>query len=156
MEAYNNIYDRYSKQINNCIAPGMASNKIAIFVDGTVYTEEENYHGKELENYVNNVLIPWAFMNGIYLTGITHGNFVVERSYRKPEEVVESKFEDYDLNVDVLNYVFGVMAATTNTDSKITVIIYCGEADHSYVQHYNTEEEFYIGIKDDLEYLEEE
>lgn len=153
---FKNIFERYALQVNNCLAPGMPSNKVAIFADGKFYCDEDT---NEVEEYVNKFLFPWAFMNGVYCSGMTHGNFVVERSYKEVEEVVKSKEEDYSLNVDILNYVMGVMAAADAVRKgckDIIMVSYCGEADYCYTASFKNEEEFTEGTKEDLEYFEEE
>lgn len=154
------IYERYASQINNLQAPGMPGNKVAIFVDKDVYTESGNYFDSLIETYINTNLIPWAFMNGIYCKGMTHGNFVINRQYSKPEDVVNCKEEDYSLNVDILNYVYACMSAANEhikqDNNQITMVYYIGEADVCGVREFKDEEEFTKAIKEDLEYLEEE
>ena len=46
---FKNIFERYALQVNNCIAPGMPSNKVAIFANGKFYCDEEI---NEVEEYV--------------------------------------------------------------------------------------------------------
>ena len=154
------IYERYASQINNLQAPGMPDNKVAIFVDKDVYTESGNYFDSLIETYINTNLIPWAFMNGIYCSGITHGNFVVNRCYDKVDNIPNKKEEDYSLNVDVLNFVYGVMAAANLYHKEevphITMVYYIGEADMCGVREFKDEEEFTKAIEEELEYLEEE
>jgi hypothetical protein len=89
---------------------------------------------------------------------MTHGNFAVNRNYKKADEVVDSKEEDYSLNVDVLNYVFGCMAAANEHKlgkKEITMVLYIGEEDVCKIWDFKDEEEFTNFIKEDLEYLEE-
>ena len=154
------IYERYASQINNLQAPGIPGNKVAIFVDKDVYTDAGNYFDTLMETYINTTLIPWAFMNGIYCKGMTHGNFVVERCYDKVTNIPNKKEEDYSLNVDVLNYVNAVMVAANlyhkELVSHITMVYYIGEADVCGVREFKDEEEFTKAIEEELEYLEEE
>ena len=160
------IYERYASQINNLQAPGIPNNKVAIFVGKEVFTENGKYTlgvrkiNEGPDYYINTTLIPWAFMNGIYCKGMTHGNFVVERCYDKVTNIPNKKEEDYSLNVDVLNYVNAVMVATNlyNKEivSHITMVYYIGEADVCGVREFKDEEEFTKAIEEELEYLEEE
>ena len=153
---FKNIFERYATQVNNCIAPGMPSNKVAIFANGEFYGNDGE---TDLEKYVNEELFPWAFMNGVYCCGMTHGNFAVERTYKSVEDVVKSKEDDYFLNVDVMNYVMGVMAASEAVrkgENRIIMVNYCGESDYAYVSFFDTEEEFAKSVVEDLKYFEEE
>ena len=155
MPKYINIFQRYAQQINNLQAPGLPGNKICIFVDNDVYNDENVYN---IEDYINQKAIPWAFMNGVYLLGMTHGNFAVNRSYINSHDIMYSKEEDYSLNVDVLNYVFGCMAAANEHrlgKKEITMVLYIGEEDVCKIWDFKDEEEFTNFIKEDLEYLEE-
>ena len=153
---FKNIYDRYVTRVNNWLCPGMPDTKMVIFVGDKQYntSREEN-----LEDWVNQELIPWAFMNCIYLHGMIHGNFAVERSYADPKEVITAKDDDYDFNLAIMNFVFAVMAAAVKYDkdpsNKITVVVYWGEADMSDVLEFDDEKAFAEYFKDDLESLEE-
>jgi len=153
---YKNIFERYADKVNNLLCPGMPDTKIIIFVRDEQYNSSRE---PSVEAFVNEELIPWAFMNGIYCSGMFHGNFAVDRSYKEPKEVIQSTDEDYDFNTSILNFVFAVMAAATKYDAnpsdKITVVAYWGEADMCDVWEFDTEEEFYEYIKDDLAALEE-
>jgi hypothetical protein len=148
------IYERYANAINSLIAPGMPENKVAIFVGNQVFTESGE---SDVEKYVNQQLIPWAFMNGIYCNGMIHGNFVVERDYKEPEKVVENKDEDYFLNTDIINYVFAVMATAIEIkkvpEGTVIVVGYCGEADYTYVNRYETVEAFTAEAEEEIKSL---
>lgn len=154
------IYQRYASQINNLQAPGMPGNRVAIFVGPyDLYTESGKYYDSLIENYINKEIIPWAFMNGIYLKGMTHGNFVINRQYDDAVDVTDRVEEDYSLNVDVLNYVFACMAAANKHNKgceTITAVWYIGEEDKCIVKEFENEEAFTNCIKEELEYLEEE
>lgn len=153
------IFERYASKINYYQAPGMPSNKVAIFVDKDVYTESGNYFDRMIETYVNTTLIPWAFMNGVYCTGISHGNFVYNRQYCKVTEVPKKKEEDYSLNVDVLNFVMAVMVASeehANGKEGITMVEYVGEADMCMVREFADEKAFEAEVKEWLEEIERE
>lgn len=159
MTKYINIFQRYAQQVNNLQAPGMPGNRIAIFVGPyDLYTESGKYYDSLIENYINQKAIPWAFMNGVYLNGMTHGNFAVNRSYSDSHDIMYSKEEDYSLNVDVLNYVFGCMAAANEHrlgKEEITMVLYIGEEDVCKIWDFKDEEDFTNFIREDLEYLEE-
>ncbi|MBO7212593.1 MAG: hypothetical protein J6V44_16545 [Methanobrevibacter sp.] len=150
-----NIFEKYVRAINSIQAPGLPANKVAVFVGDMVFTDAEE---PSVEKYVNEHIIPWAFMNGIYCKGMTHGNFVVERDYQKPEEVVKNKEEDFYLNTDILNYVYAVMSSAVDIrkEEKGTVIVvgYCGEADMAYVNRYNSVEEFTEQAEQEIECLD--
>ena len=155
------IFEQYAENINYYQAPGMPGNKIVIFENGNVYTDEEPTccNQKSIEEYINNYAIPWAFLNGIYLRGIDHGNFVRIRSYCPSIEVPKKKEEDYSLNVDILNYVHSVMVASeehAKGKHGITVIEYVGEADQCIVQEFKDKIEFEEYVKEYLEEIKEE
>lgn len=154
------IFERYVEAISSMDVPGIPANRIAIFKGNQVFTEAGE---PSVENYVNHHIIPWAFMNGIYCKGMTHGNFVVERDYQKPEEVINNKEEDFYLNTEVLNYAYAVMAAAMEIkqvkDGTVIVVGYCGESDIAYVNRYESVEAFTKEAKEemkDLGYEEEE
>ncbi len=137
------IFEKYIDAVESIQAPGMPSNKVAIFTGAQVFTDAGE---SNVENYVNYHIIPWAFMNGIYCKGMTHGNFVVERDYQKPEGVIKNQEEDFCLNVDILNYVYAVMAAAIDIKKAkagtVILVGYSGEADMAYVNRYDSVEEF--------------
>ena len=160
-----NIFERYAYNINKMQAPGLPENKIAIFVnrgqEGADFYNENGYF--EVSEYINRDLLPWAFYNGISLSGNTHGNFVITREYEKAEDLIEKTEEDYSLAVEYLNYTYAVMSAASewyknwNTDvKKIVLILYAAEAGTSVIREFNTEQEFEEAIREELEYLEEE
>lgn len=137
------IFEKYVDAIGSLDVPGLPCNKIAIFTGNQVYTDVKE---SSVENYVNHHIIPWAFMNGIYCKGMTHGNFVVERDYQKPEEIIKNKEEDFYLNTDILNYVYAVMAAAIEIKKTkrgtVIVVGYCGESDVVYVNRYDSVKKF--------------
>ena len=160
-ENFINIFDRYASQINNLCYPGAPLSKIAIFTpegmkNRTVFTESGPM---DIEKYVNEDVLPFAFMNGIMLVGMTHGNFYNSRSYLKPEEVVLKKWDDYDGNPDVLNFAFACMSAAAayekGTEQNIMVVSYWGEPDFSAVAKFKDEKEFRSAIEEELSELEE-
>ena len=136
------IFERYAENINYYQAPGMPGNRVVIFTDdGKIYTDENpsGCTATEFENYINYKAIPWAFMNGIYLYGVDHGNFIRNRKYCAAKEVVDKTEEDYSLNYDVLNYVHAAMVASeehANGKAGITVVEYIGESDMSWVHEF--------------------
>lgn len=158
---YVNILDRYVSQINNLQAPGMPTNLSAIFTkqmtkDKLAYTEQGIM---SIEDYINKIVMPYVFMNGIFLTGMTHGNFITARDYEKPESIVTKKLEDYDANVDLLNYLFACMAAAedarTYDDQTIKMVSYWGEADFTAISTFKNMEEFASAVEEELKDLEE-
>ena len=157
---FQNNFERYAQQVNNCAVPGIAGNRVAIFVGNTAYTEEGAYTKKEIDVYINRYLIPWSFISGLYCNGMTHGSFAVERNYKSSTAVVFNTEDDYSVDVDIMNYTFACIAEAhhrfQHPDKKtITVIFYCGEAGTCNVSEYETEEDFMDAIADDLEFLEE-
>lgn len=148
------IFEQYAEAIEGMDVPGIPKNRIAIFTGNQVFTEEGE---TSAENYVNRHTIPWAFMNGIYCKGMTHGNFVVERDYKKPEEVINNKEEDFYLNTEILNYVYAVMAAAMEIkeakDGTVVVVGYCGESDVAYVNRYESVEAFTKEAKEEMKDL---
>lgn len=148
------IFERYVEAICSLDVPGLPCNKIAVFTGNQVYTDAKE---ASVENYVNYHIIPWAFMNGIYCKGMTHGNFVVERDYQKPEDVVKNKEDDFYLNTEILNFVYAVMAAAVEIKKAKTgtviVVGYCGEADGAYVNRYDSWEEFTNQAENEIEIL---
>ena len=154
------IFEKYVAALNSLAVPGIPDNKVVVLTGCQVFTDAGE---SDIESYVNYHIIPWAFMNGIYCKGMTHGNFVVERDYNHPEEVIKNKEEDFSLNVDILNYVYAVMAAAIEIKKAkpgtIIVVGYCGEADISYVNRYDSVAEFTKEAESeikDLGYEEEE
>lgn len=154
------IFEKYVDALNSLAVPGIPDNKVAVFTGNQVFTDANE---ASVENYVNYHLMPWAFMNGIYCHGMTHGNFVVERDYCKPEEVIKNKEEDFYLNTEILNYVYAVMAAATEIrkapEGTVIVVGYYGEGDIAYVNRYATVADFVAQAEKeikDLDYHDEE
>lgn len=154
------IFEKYVAALNSLAVPGIPDNKVVVLTGAQVFTDADE---PGIERYVKYHIIPWAFMNGIYCKGMTHGNFVVERDYNQPEEVLKNKEEDYYLNVDILNYVYAVMAAAVEIKKAkpgtVLVVGYCGEADAAYVNRYDSVADFTKEAESeikDLGYEEEE
>lgn len=155
------VFEEYAENIDYYGAPGIPANKIVIFENGYVHTEADPKarDPKIIEDYINKVAIPWAFMNGIYCVGMDHGSFVRNREYVKSTDVPKKKEDDYSVNVDILNYVFAVMAAAVehaNGKKGITVIEYCGEADFTTVNEYADEKAFLEDVQEFLDEIKEE
>ncbi len=156
-----NIYERFASKVNYYLAPGLPDNKLVIFEGDNVYTDESpmRQDRKAVEDYVNYTVFPWAFMNGIYCTGIDHGNFVRNRHYCKAIDVPKKKEEDYDFNVDILNYAMAIMVASeehAKGKTGITMVEYVGEADMCVVYEYPDEKAFEADVKEWLEEVEDE
>ena len=154
-----NIYEWYAKNVNYYAAPGLPTNRVVIYADGKVYTEEEpeGQPAEKIEEYVNNSLAPWILVNAIYCDGIDHGNFVRNRAYCKLTEIPGKKEDDYDINADILNYAEAVMvAAHEHLQGKkgVTLVEYVGEADICVVQEFADENELRIEFKEWIEAVE--
>jgi len=152
---YKNIFERYVLQINDLLCPGQVDNKVVVF------TKDEQYNSsneEKIETWINKELFPWGFMSAILCYKMHHGSFVSERCYIKPEDVIEMTADDYDLDVEKLNFIFAVMSAAELQAKKklegIIMIGYWPEAGTATVQHFDTEEEFSKSVEWELQELE--
>ena len=144
------IYEKYVEMIKNMTAPGLPESRIAIFKnsgeDLVVYTESGKLEYNTVNDYINLSLFQWGFIKGVHCCGMEHGSFVVERSYSPAKEVVLKKEEDYYLDVEPLNYVCAFLAEANERNKEkntIVMIQYGAEADYTFVDEFQTEEDFY-------------
>lgn len=161
-----NIFERYVKNINNMQAPGMAPNQLVIFVrDDAVYAAGMDGHehfnvSDNVSGLISQKLIPWAFVNGIYLSENTHGNFVMDRYYEDAETIANKSEDDYSVDAQVLNFVFATMSAANNwhnhKENSIVVILFAAEEGRCVVRKFKDEKEFAEAVEEELEYLEAE
>ena len=154
------IYDKYIEAVNSMQAPGESPTLIVIFdnvgrlhtSNGILVTE------KQIEDFVNYTLIPYAFVNGIFCSGIHHGSFVTNRKYDKAVDIPHKGEEDYSFDYDLLNYVHSVMvAANEYREGKnlVTLITYSSDMGTSIVTEFKDEYDFTLQTKDEMEYFEE-
>lgn len=154
------IYERYIDGFYSLAVPGVSPGEVVIFDEnGHLHTERVVLtHWVEVEDYINSELIPYAFMNGVFCSGMTHGSFANPRNYDKAVNIPNKTAEDYDFDYDILNFVHAVMAAANEYrlgKKMITLILYSNDSGLTIVTEYKDKDDFIFQTKDDIEYFEE-
>lgn len=163
MKNYNNVIERYVKNIDYYAVPGIELNRIVAFQDHKMFLEscpegvDVEEKGAIFEDYINQEVAPWVLVCGVMLAGMDHGNFVRNRDYCKAKDVERKEEEDYYLNTDILNYAFACMAAYTEHlkgKEGVTLVEYIGEEGICHVSEFKDEEDMYKYVGELLEEVE--
>lgn len=86
---------------------------------------------KEIENSINSNLSPMVLLWGVAAPGINRGTFNLSSFYVTPEIVMQNNNEDYEVDKEVLNYVYSIISGVNHLkdleEEEIVMITYYGE-----------------------------
>ena len=155
------IYLSYIDMVDCMAAPGIPETKIVIFkpnygmfTNGCRFIDIKDKKG--FENFVNQELLPYAFLNGVICRGMHHGGFITDRSYIDAKQIVHFDKEDYDFDYDILNYtnavISSIQAYQDNKKDVITLIDYSPDNGCCTVLEYKDDEDFLKQTSDEREW----
>lgn len=130
---------------NNFAAPGLPDNYTTLITRDVQVIQGLNgtsccLNKAEIESAICNNLAPLALRRGISCSGINMGNFIESRHYLEPEEILNNKIYDYDLDEQILNYIYSIISTVGNLDklkeNEIVMITYSAEAGISSLERF--------------------
>lgn len=131
--------------INANSAPGLPENYVSFITKDVQIINGVNglsacVSVREIENAIQNNLSPMALFYGISANGIQRRTFIKDALFDKPEAILNNKEEDYELNVDILNYIYSIISAVNHLEdlkeNEVMMITYCGEADITSIENF--------------------
>ena len=148
-----NIFERYTRAVKNLNIVHKDSSKAAIFVGNYMYTEGQKYTESQIVNYINQEVLPWAFLNGIEF------NASIEWKPKKTVDYNRVTAEYlYTINNPIVNYAMACMAAAKEHcrlgKRKITAIFYSNIAGKTTIIEYDDVPSFANDVREELSYLE--
>lgn len=91
---------------------------------------------------VDNRLADIMLLHGVYNKNIQHtSSFIRDRNYPASKEIIRYTDEDYEVNAEVINYIFATMSAIANKGDKIEFISYSEDAGISHLAEFKTVDE---------------
>lgn len=148
-----NIFERYTRAVKNLNIVHKDSSKAAIFVGNYMYTEGEEYTETEIVNYINQEVLPWAFLNGIEFNACVEWKPTKTVDYNR----VTAEYL-YTENIPIVNYAMACMAAAKEHcrlgKKKITAIFYSDTAGKTTIEEYDDVPSFANDVREELSYLE--
>lgn len=105
-------------------------------------------------NYViNSVLSPLVAYRGIYCKGVERGTWLSDARFSDPEEIIENREEDYELDVEILNYVYSIIGAIQRSremkDGEIIMIRYSTDAGSTSCERFGSIKELEYSVYDE-------
>lgn len=132
--------------IENNSAPGLPQNYVTFITKNVQIINGVNglsacLNIRAVENAIQNNLSPMALLYGISANGIQRRTFINEASFDQPEVIMNNKKDDYELNEEVLNYIYSIIAAVNHlddlTEDEILMIQYSPEAGISCTERFS-------------------
>ena len=132
--------------IENNSAPGLPQNYVSFITKNVQIINGVNGLSsclsiREVENAIQNNLAPMALLYGISANGIQRRTFIKDASFDRPQVIINNKEEDYEVNEDVLNYIYSIISAVNHLndleENEVMMITYCAEAGISYLENFN-------------------
>lgn len=148
-----NIFERYTRAVKNLNIVHKDSSKAAIFVGNYMYTEGQEYTETQIVNYINQEVLPWAFLNGIEFNASIEWKPTKTVDYNR----VTAEYL-YTENIPIVNYAMACMTAAKEHcrlgKRKITAIFYNCDAGKTTVAEYDDTASFTNDVREELAYLE--
>ena len=152
-------YLAYCDLMSEYAVPGVVSYVVIVDPKGDIYTNiDGTSHIKKgrTSDFVNRVILPFVFTQGISRDFCEHGDFLHNQFYLEPEEIIKSEDEDYSVNNIFLNFAFCIMSALYKncsgpvSSNKLYLIGYSAEAGDSWCMSYTDHSEFVEETKKDF------
>ena len=127
--------------------PGCPLNYMSLIVDvdGEQYMWIDRFVATnylDAAKIVDNRLADIMLLHGVYNKNIEHqSSFITERHYPTPREIIRYTDEDYEVNAEVINYIFATMSAISNKGDKIELITYSEDSGLSNLVEFKTIDE---------------
>ena len=127
--------------------PGCPLSYISLIVDvdGEQYMWIDRFVATnylDAANIVNNRLADIMLLHGVYNKNIQHqSSFITDRHYPSSKEILKYTDEDYEVNAEVINYIFATMSAIANKGDKIELISYSEDSGLSDLVEFKTVDE---------------
>lgn len=140
-----------AKDVTECYsAPGLPVNYVTFITKNVQVIGGFNdnisvcNNTRQIEEAINTCLAPIVLMYGIDANGIRREGYTHNGHYSMPGEILENVDEDYEVESEVLNYVYSIIAAVNHLkdmdDNEVIMIMYCGEAGISSIEHFDNVE----------------
>lgn len=109
--------------------------------------------GSEVDYVINSVLSPLVVSRGIYCKGVERNSWLSDAKFSDSEEIVENKDGDYEIDIEILNYVYSVIGAIQHSrkmkDGEIIMIRYSTDAESTSFERFGSIEELEYSVYDE-------